>query len=247
MIEACNFKGHEIEKTFVGQLQAKGFYVGRKVQLTKRISLNMTIEGTGEVQYTDLVKGTCGFVEGAMKDMPVVSFSLEGKKNKHCTAAIKTSNLTLDVQEIPAGEAASSSGSGGSGGSGGVVGGGKKGTQKGFEFLDGANDTIDVHTHWPEIAATKSIDMTTRNLHSKLGMTLAAIVESMPTYTTADFHLVSRNQKLEVWTARDFAAKEIMFAPESNEWKERVWSHTKSVLVKYGDMCQMSFTQHCLR
>ena len=232
----------------IDDLKAKGFYVGRKVQLTRRISLNMEDQADASVkQYTDVVKGTIGYVEGMVKDLPVISFTKQWNgKTWTASAAIKEGNLTLDVKEPAAGEAASSSGGGGSG-----SGSGKKSLDKEFAFLkvgeSADKDRIEIHDKWSANLATTCLDTKVKNIHSKLGMTLAAVIETVPVYTAKDFHVVTRNSKVEVWTGRDFPAYTLVLAPETTEWKERYWTTTRSVLVKYGTMYQNAFNQYCLR
>ena len=213
--------------------------MGRKVQLTKRISLHMTIVGGNEAtHYADLVKGTIGYVEGMLKNLPVISFEIDGKDRKlAATAAIKPANLTFDVKE----EGASSSSSGGGAAAS------KKALAKNLDFLKSEDaaaaetETIEVHDKWCANVATTSMDTKVKNLHSRLGMSLAAIIEAAPVYSQKDFYVVSRNNKIEVWAARDFGANTIVLAPETTEWKERLWSKTRSVLVKYGTMYHDDF------
>lgn len=230
---ACNFKGHEICSTIAGELMEKGFYVGRKVQLTRRISLKMTVDASGEIKYVDVAKGSIGSVIGVAKDTPVVQFNTIHKGVAYSAdAAVKVGNLTLEVHEP---ESAASSSSGLAGGNTGSVA-GKKQLKKGFEFLEQKEgELVEVSPDWSKLNATNHTDTRIKNLHSRLGMALAALIESVPVYNEKDLHVVTRSGKLEVWTARDFPAKTLLLAPETTEWKERLWCQGgKAVLVKYG-------------
>ena len=228
-----NIRGHkEIKNEFVGDLLAKGYYIGRKVKTARRISLHMNVDDTAEKKYADVAKGHPGFVHGMLNGLPVVSFhvTFRGGEERSATAAVKPENLSFDV-----GEASSSADISGSKGSGG--GGGSK-AMKGFEFLkkDG-DEAIVVQKKWVANSATAATETKLRNLHSRLGMSLASLMEVAPTYTENDFHIVVRNGKTEVWTAKDFPAQGITFVPETTEWKDRYWCQGSSVLVKYGSMC----------
>ena len=224
-----NFKGHEIESTFVGDLLAQGYYIGRKVQTKIRISLNMDVEGTNEKQYADVVKGSIGYVQGMVKGLPVVQFDVvvNGKRLR-ASAGIKTANLSFDVPET-------SSSSGGAAPRATADKGGALPKGMGFLKTD-AIETIVVHP-WGGRSASVAAETKVKNLHSRLGMSLACLMDSVPDYTESDFHLVTRNGKTEVWTAKDFPAHGIVLVPECTEWKDRHWSlGGRSVLVKYGTM-----------
>ena len=205
--------------------------------MTRRISLNMNTDATGEVRYVDVMKGTVGSVVGVAtaKNTPVIHWDVVHKGISYSAdAAIKLEVLSLDIQEAGSASGASSSGLAGGSGGGGVSLAGKK-VKKGFEFLDAKEgELVEISPNWSKMNATKHTDTKIKNLHSRLGMALAAVIDSMPVYGEKDLHVVSRSGKVEIWTARDFPAKTLRLAPESTEWKDRMWSQGKSVLVKYG-------------
>ena len=215
------------------------------MQLTTRISLNMTVEETGETKYCDVVKNTIGSVVGVANDSPVILFNtVVNGVGLTATAAMKVSNLTLDVNE-DANPATKKGGSSGSG-DGPSLAGSSTDHLKGYEFLKAKdNETIKFHKDWTTKNATKHTQTQVRNLHSRLGHTLAAIIDQCPVYGPADFCIIERNGKVEIWTSRDFAAKEILMAPECTEWKERCWTTGKSVLVKYGTQQPNVFCSMC--
>ena len=241
-IEVVNFKGHqEVQNEFVGDLLAKGYYIGRQVKMTKRISIWMNVEGSNEKKYADMNKGQSGFVQGMLNGMPVVAFNVtfKGGEERSATAAIKDQHLSFDVSAASSSSdiAAAKVASGG--------GGGDKSLPKGFEFLEAADgENITVHKKWIAHSATTALETKLRNLHSRLGLALACLIENVPKYTEADLHVVVRNNKTEVWTARDFPAHGIVLAPETTEWKDRLWCQGSSVLVKYGTMCLHVLTVH---
>lgn len=231
VLEACNFKGHEIQATVEGELLEKGFYVGRRVQLTKRMSVKQDVEGTTDKKYADIKEGSVGTVAGVVEGKPAVTFFnliVKGEQ-RSCTVAVKTSSLSF---EIP--EASSSSGSASASAT--TAAQSQSAVPKNMEFLLGADgDTIDIHKQWHLSNATNAIETQVKSLHSKLGMALAMVISEMPVYTSKDFYVITRNKRVvEVWTARAFAKHEIKLAPETTEFKEKVWTQTRSCLVKYG-------------
>ena len=231
-IEVVNIRGHqEIKNEFVGELLAKGYYIGRKVKLTRRISLNMAVDESNETKYADVAKFHPGFVQGMLNGLPVISFNVKfrGGEERNATACVKPENLSFDVGDEPS----SSSGLTGTKGSGG--GGGTK--IKGFEFLKKDDDeTIVVHKKWVANSATVAVETKLRNLHSRLGMALASLMDEAPKYSESDLHVIVRNGKTEVWTAKDFPAHGLVLVPETTEWKDRYWCQGSSALVKYGTM-----------
>ena len=101
-IEVANIKGHqEIKNEFVGELLSKGYYIGRKVKTTKRISLLMSVDDSNEKKYADVAKGHSGFVHGMLNGLPVASFhvAFRGGEGRSATAAVKPENLSFDVSE----------------------------------------------------------------------------------------------------------------------------------------------------
>jgi hypothetical protein len=229
VVEATNFKGHEIQTTIDGELLEKGFYVGRRVALTKRMSINWTQDGKDTKKYADLAKDSVGYIQGVAKGVPIINF-VSGDLS--ASVAIKLQNLTLDLPD-----AASSSGSGSSGAAPADTKAMKKHKEKlkQFEFLDvKEGETVEVDTTWAANLATTANETKLKSLNSRLGMTLATVIEMVPTYGLEDFHVVTRNSKVEVWAAKDYPPNTIVLAPETNEWKDRLWSQSRSVLVKYG-------------
>ena len=57
-------------------------------------------------------------------------------------------------------------------------------------------------------------------LHSKLGFSMLSVLQQMPTYSEADLHLISREEDVEVWTARDFKAWELQLGADCTEFKD---------------------------
>ena len=62
-------------------------------------------------------------------------------------------------------------------------------------------------------------------LKSRIGMTMEALAENMPTYDEKDLMIINRSNdkgvwKSELWTLRDFEANALIFAPHSSQLKE---------------------------
>ena len=197
--------------------------------LTKRMSVNWTLDGKETKKYADVNKGTIGYFQGVAKGVPVINF-VNGDLS--ASVAIKLINLSLDLPD-----AASSSGSGSSKAAPPDSKEMKKQKEKlkEFEFLDVKDgENVEVITTWEANVATRAMETKLKSLNSRLGMALATIIDMVPTYGLGDFHVVTRNNKVEVWAAKDYAPNSIILAPETNEWKDKMWSQTRSVLVKYG-------------
>jgi hypothetical protein len=228
VVEAANFKDGKFEETISGELLERGYWVGRKVVLIRRLSVDVGKKGP---RY-DINVGDCGFIRGVVSDKIVVKFSRKIKDElREFDVAVKTANMSFDIEKHAKAPGASTAQAvlGAAKGSGKALG-------KAFAFLKVKGqeaDTVDI-LKWQHMQARSSDEMTVKLIHSALGCSLKAVIDALPKFNETDLAIVKRNNDIyEIWTLKEFAPHKLVFAPESNEWKDRNWCFGKSALVKY--------------
>ena len=89
-VVASNFKNHKFEESNSETLLSKGFLIGNKYELTKRMSV-----GVGPKKLRcDLNVGKQGVMKGIANDMPVISFTAMLNETEYqVDVAIKPENL----------------------------------------------------------------------------------------------------------------------------------------------------------
>lgn len=222
-MEGCNFKDHEFVPSLTDGLINDGFVIDCHVQLTKRI----TVEVGPKSFRKDVNVGEVGVMKGVAKEWPVIEFVVEHKGKDHTVdAAVNPKHLKLVTLDSH-GEVCED----------GEVKPKKKKLKTGYEFLEEDGDSsvpIDVLT-WKGREGFAAPATKLAALHSQLGFVLTDANNQCPEYEAGDFVTVNRGGQTEVWTNRDFKAKEIEFAPDSTEFRDRYWSQKISVLAKNGD------------
>ena len=122
-----------------------------------------------------------------------------------------------------ASEAASASGSGAASGRSGKPSGGV--SVHPWALLDSAASQFKLEPNWTKLLANS--DKLNQNfwLRSRIGVSLEALHETLPTYSCSDLAIAHRQNKQgiwkdEVWTKRPFAPQELQFAPLSSQVKD---------------------------
>jgi hypothetical protein len=211
----------------------RGFHIGAKVELTKRISLNFP-------PYADVTVGMTGFIKGETGGEPIVTFTKRfGKVDTSCDGKVNINNLKLAVaaaSDKPAKNDKPKDGDEADGADQSNVADASK-LPKNLSWLKDKSaekpDALEVVQGWAKTQARDHEDMQVKLLHGLLGFALGPVIQTTQKLDTADLTLVKRNGDLEVWTTRDFAAGTLVLAPETNEWKSRNWSLSASTIVKY--------------
>ena len=89
---------------------------------------------------------------------------------------------------------------------------------------------------WEPLLHAADKDTRWKNASGQLMFCMQVLAKKLPTYSSKDLSVITRDEKVEVWTHRPFAKNELTFAPESTELKDRLWSHHgKAVLCKGGE------------
>ena len=89
-------------------------------------------------------------------------------------------------------------------------------------LLDSEGTQVKVEPSWTKLLADSDKLNKTFWLKSKIGLSLDALHETLPKYTTADLVIVHRQSKKgvwkdELWTKRAFGPQELQFAPMSSQ------------------------------
>lgn len=212
-----------------GDLFEAGFWVGRKVALTKRISTNF-----GK-KYCDVNKSETGFVKGTADGSLVVTFTKNfGGKVGEVSAdvKIKPKNLTVDIGEseekkvssltLAATPATTTPP-------------GAKKHPKHLEFLSTLPGDVQTSAGWWNQQARASDESKLKMLHSSLGFSLQTLFDWAPTFGQKDLCVAMRDGKAEVWALREFKAHELVLVPETNEWKDRHYTSGTAALTRFDD------------
>ena len=100
----------------------------------------------------------------------------------------------------------------------------------GYEYLELGTLIPD----WKQWLVRHDNDHTVGLLRSSLGFVLANIVETIPEFTPADLTIAKNGDgPYDLYTHRAFKAGELALAPETLDWKTRLWTNTRSVLTKH--------------
>ena len=94
-----------------------------------------------------------------------------------------------------------------------------------WALLDSDPAQVLEETQWPKLLADTDSLIQNFCVRSRIGVMLQALVEALPHYTQKDLAAIQRQNALgawrsEVWTKRDFAPRELMFAPSSSQLKD---------------------------
>ena len=217
------------------------FSRGDEVTLTRRFT--WSIPQKGQPKYKkDVVEGTEGVIEGFadMENRLVllkVTLNLPSGKNVSITKETYPRNLKLTSEYnldkgVPE-EAASGSKDDK-----------KKDVHRAPEFVKGSSSSDDVKAFaaWKNLVADQDKAGKLMSLKSRIGVSLQALGECLPTYSDKDLVLVGRKNdkgtwKNEIWTKRAFEPYEIQFGPFSSQLKEThlmAAAHAVLGLPKHG-------------
>ena len=202
---------------------------GDRVTVVKRMTWTLKNEGQKDFRR-DIVPGTEGTVEGyADPDHRQVLVKItiefsEGPQQVVYPAYPRNLQLTKDYQAQRAGAsdpAAATAESIKEKDKGGKA---RKGPP---DWLVGASDPADVKIEGNWVKCLGDADTLNRVffLKSRVGMCLAALLEVMPKYTPEDLVVAHRQNSKgvwrdELWTNRNFAAHELVFAPLTSQLKD---------------------------
>lgn len=114
-------------------------------------------------------------------------------------------------------------------------------TPKGFAWLNEHLEEQDrtkvvVERNWEKLIDEASALQRTWYLKGKVSVGMAALMETLPKFGHSDLVVCHRSKTkghpgTEVWTSRDFAARELLFGPATTEVKEGLWTRTSSVFL----------------
>jgi flagellar biosynthesis GTPase FlhF len=107
---------------------------------------------------------------------------------------------------------------------------------------DMAPDRVKIEKNWKELLADNDKNIQASWLKGRIAVGLQSLYEVLPTYTDKDLVVCNRQNdkggwKTELWTARPFAAEELIFAPLSSALKDSHLTDLKNAVVgipKYG-------------
>ena len=102
---------------------------------------------------------------------------------------------------------------------------GQKKRAASWALLDSAPEQVLEEPQWPKLLADTDSLIQAFGVRSRIGVTLQALVEALPQYTSKDLAVIVRQNahgvwRSELWTKRDFAPRELLFAPASAQLKE---------------------------
>ena len=190
VLEASNFKDNSFVATSTSEMLKAGFFIGAKVELTRRISIWFS-----KKDYHDVNVGECGWIKGEVGGEPVVNISKDiGKKSLSADVKVKMVNLKIAI-DGPDGARANGTGAGADeGGAGGSK------IPKVYKFVEDPDDDdpVEIVKGWEKHIATTSDETTLKSLHSALGFSLRNVLQTMPVYTGQDFLIIKRGSDPEV-------------------------------------------------
>ena len=231
-----------------------GLYVGARVEVIKRICATFN---PGAV-YTDIAEGTLGVVVGGDHTNVIVTF----KKVVNGAELTVDRNTKPEQIKIASPKAASSSSSGG--GFTAVAKAAapeakcaatkKRSVSKPFAFItfdDDDEHKVEPCLKWDKQQARYSDDLKVKMLHGLLGFAHCNVVSNTPEFTEKDLAVVKVDDKVEVWTLREFKPNTLVLSPETPEYRDRSWSQGRSALIRYDTtfLCHIviSCVFHCLQ
>ena len=105
---------------------------------------------------------------------------------------------------------------------------------KRFPFLkEDSGLTPEVFKDWESSLMAKDEAVQHNTIKANVFFTMNNIAEAVTTqYTSKDFMVVERGNKIEVWTMKDFKPRTICFLPESTEIKPRFYTAARAAVVK---------------
>ena len=223
VLAAANFEGYEFKPSIAHDMAEKGFVVGAKVTLLKRITHEF-----GKKKFRkDIPAGTITFVKGSVADKIVVRLEAEvGKKVEEADVAVKMCNLCLYVKgdsddDEPDGGADSAD---------------NRKVLKAHPFLKaGDDDKIDVIKGWERFLMNNDQYSIQSKVQAKIAFAIENLNATFGTPTEKDLLVVSRNGSYELWSKRDFAPRTLVLVPDSTEIKPRFWTASRGAVCKGSD------------
>lgn len=207
---------------------SKGLFIGAKVKLLRRMSVNFT-----KTKYLDICVGETGWIKGESKGDAVVRFVKQIKnKDEEADVKVKYANLALVKGDDDTGAKGSGSAAAAAETEGNAT------LPKGFQFLkssddDDKDDAVVVKKGWHKCQSKKAEETLVRQLHSRVGYSLEKTLRELPDYGDSDLVVITRGDATEIWTLKDFPQHKLAFGPEANEIKDRNWSQSRAALVKF--------------
>ena len=218
------------------------FKRGDLVTVIRRMTWNVPIKGSKDYRK-DVVEGTQGTIEGwadveKRKVLVKCKLCIGGEdielvqdvypRNLQLTSEHQLMNAARSAEAAPSSASVSSSASGSSSTSGASP----------FQWLLQNSEPSCVkmqeklHNH---LADTDALN-TSFWLKSRIGVALQSLYESLTAYTDKDLVVCHRQNKhgawrCELWTKRDFAPRELVFAPLSSQLKDSRVTNVAHVVV----------------
>ena len=221
---AATFSGNAlIEQAITPEMLASNFTIGKKVILTKRVSAKFTPDGV----FADVLVQSIGFIKGSDGDQAVVTFTkMINDIEETTTTNIKLDKLKLaDVADTVKNAVPDAKK--------------KKSTPKGMTWLAVSEDIdpeqreVEVVKGWGGNQAKDAAETKLKLLHSMVGFSMSHVLGSITTVSDKQVCICKRGEEYEVWTLVDFAPGELVFGPETNEWKDTHWSQKASALLRF--------------
>ena len=223
VLAAANFEGYDFKPSIAHEMAEKGFVVGAKVKLVKRVTHEF-----GKKKFRkDIAAGTITFIKGSVDDRVVVRLEAEvGKKVEQADVAVKMSNICLYVKGDSDDEDPS-------------VGGGSADNRKVLKahpFLkDGDDDTLDVIKGWERFLMDNDQYSILSKVQAKIAFAIENLNATFGKLTEKDLLIVTRNGSYELWSKRDFAPRTLVLVPDSTEIKPRFWTANRGAVCKGSD------------
>jgi hypothetical protein len=240
VVEASNFRDGKFEKTISGDLLEQGYHVGRQVVLMRRMSVDLP-----KGARIDVNKGDVGHIKGILGQKIVCKFFKVVKGvNREFDVALKKDNMSFDMTHARTDTDANPKCN--------ATAPKAKAVAKALAYTTASinakeGDVVVAFPRWETQLARDCVDMRLKFLHSNLGVALETVISLMPVFGKDDLAIVQRNQDIvEVWTLKEFAPFKLMFAPETNEFKDRNFTYGKSALVKYDVSCRNRYSRSYL-
>ena len=185
----------------------------------------------GETVRKDVAKGEVVHIKGALKKKDliviVVKKFIDGRE---CEAEHATARSNLEVAVVATGGVPAADAK-------------KVKAPPGLSFMvDDKTSALSQVNNWPSCIAFDQSETRFNRLKHRCFVALESVHLTMPKWGKEDLTLVRRNGKfnVEVWTNKDFAARTMMFAPESNDMRDRFFTQANSVLL---DGCEQQHPQ----
>ena len=93
-----------------------------------------------------------------------------------------------------------------------------------WALLGSAPEQVLEEPQWPKLLADTDSLIQSFGVRSRIGVMLQALVHALPQYTPKDLAAIERQNahgvwRSELWTKREFAPRELVFAPSSSQLK----------------------------